>query len=304
MSRAPQTIPDTQISAHRATWPPDRIAAGVVLYQPPPAAVHLIAALRDQFDRLFIADNAASRLQSAAPGIEVISNKTNRGLAAAINQLCAAALQAGYDWLILFDQDSRIPADFRARFNECCSALDRPPALLAANYVTELCGTAFTGYLQVGGGLVGEMTVALNSGSLLDLAIHRDLGGHDESFFVDHADHEYCLRLRRRGHAVYGTRAALFEHEIGEVSCVRCCGRIWQSSGHSVERRREWAYNLVRLVKRYRRTAPAWCARRIFIDLPKNLIAIVLLEQNRAAKVKAVLAGLYAGFDTQRTKRR
>lgn len=278
----------------RAVWPPERIAVGVVLYHPSPAVEQLIKVLVQQFDGVFVVENESRADLTEATPVHRIHNADNRGLAVAINQLCDAARRDGFDWIVLFDQDSRVSADFRAGLSDCLALLDKPPALLAANYETRLLDETIVGYRAGPGGR--DLVVALNSGSMIDLELHRRLGGHDETFFVDHVDHEYCLRLRRHGFEIVATRRPLFEHQVGNVACVRRFGRIWQSSGHPAPRRRDWACNLVRLVKRYWRSEPGWCARRLFGELPRSMLAMLILERQRGAKLKAVFAGLYMGI--------
>lgn len=282
-------------AATESPWPPERIAAGVVLYCPEGETFGTIDTLARQFDRVFVVENESREYLATNQAVEAIHNSVNRGLAEADNQLCVAARTAGFEWLVLFDQDSRIPADFRQRFARCFDALEQPPALLAANYRTELLGETFTGYPADGEGAVGERVAALHSGSLINLAVHAAVGGHDETFFVDHVDHEYCLRLRRCGFCVHVTSEPLFRHEVGQVACARRFGRVWQSSGHPAARRREWARNLIRLSKRYWKSDPRWCARRLFGELPTNVIAMLILERDRGAKFMAVISGAARG---------
>lgn len=284
-----------------AHWPPERIAAGVVLYHPAETAIRLVEALSRQFERVFVVENESTTFTSDHKSsdnrdIHVHRNRENAGLARAFNQLCDAARQAGFEWLVLFDQDSQVPPDFRARFTRLFPLLSRPPALLAANYRTELCGEAFPGYQLGGDGVIGEQVTDLNAGSLINLGIHRELGGHCEALFVDHVDHEYCLRLRRHGYPVLATREPLFTHEIGNIVCGRRFGKVWQSGGHSTARRREATEALVRVVKSYWRDEPVWCARMLFLELPRSVVAMLVLERQRAAKLTALAAGLVRGI--------
>ena len=281
-----------------AQWPPERIAAGVVLYYPGEEDRQLADVLAGQFEAVFVAENESAVFVTENPVVHAHLNRENAGLARAINQLCEKARQSGFEWLVLFDQDSRVPANFRAGLCECMRVLDAPPALLAANYETEILGQRFIGYSVGADKPATELVVALNSGSMIDLAVHETIGGHDEDFFVDHVDHEYCLRLAQYGYRVLGTPRPLFRHEVGNIACVRRFGRVWQSSGHSVERRREWACGLVRLAKRYWSLRPAWVLARLCVELPRNLLAMLLLERRKAAKLKAVLGGLWRGMLT------
>ncbi len=278
-------------------WPPERIAAGVVLYHPREAALRLVDALVDQFDRVFVVENESAVFRGAddEPGVHVERNFENAGLARAINQLCDSARAARFDWLVLFDQDSGVPAGFRDRFAQIFSILPEPPALLAANYVTELCGEAFPGYRLDGDAAIGERVVDLNAGSLINLPIHQQVGGHSESLFVDHVDHEYCLRLRRHGYSVLATRESLFNHEIGNIVSERRFGRVWQSGGHSPARRGEAIEALMRVIKTYWRYEPAWCARMLCIELPRSVVAMLILERQRVAKITALIVGIARG---------
>lgn len=283
-----------------AHWPPEKIVAGVVLYHPCDAALRLLDELARQFERVCVVENESASLGRRGEGshriVCVRRNRENAGLARAINQLCDAGRQAGFEWLALFDQDSRVPPDFRSRFASIFSELTEAPALLAANYSTELCGEEFPGYRLDAGSSIGEQVTDLNAGSLINLNVHRRIGGHCEALFVDHVDHEYCLRLRRHGHAVLATRAPLFTHEIGNIVSARRFGRVWQSSGHSPARRREATAALVRVVKRYWRREPRWCARMLFLELPRSIVAMLILERRRAAKLHAFVAGLAHGL--------
>jgi len=279
-----------------AHWPLEHIAVGVVLYHPRQVTNRLIDSLAGQFDRVFVVENESTVFESDNPTVEARRNPENAGLARAINQLCDAAWRDGFEWLVLFDQDSDVPPDFRARFARVFSSLAEAPALLAANYRTELCGEEFPGYRLGGEGAIGEQVTDLNAGSLINLGIHRKLGGHCEALFVDHVDHEYCLRLRRHGYPVLATREPLFTHEVGNIVCGRRFGRVWQSGGHSAARRREATEALVRVVKSYWRDEPGWCARMLLVELPRSVLAMLILERQRGAKLKAVFAGLYRGI--------
>ena len=92
----------------------DRVAAIVVTYHPNQRLSQLIASVRPQVDALWVVDNSAEiettkRLheyeQQSGGAISLILNPHNKGLATAQNQGVVAALDAGYDWVLLMDQD-------------------------------------------------------------------------------------------------------------------------------------------------------------------------------------------------------
>lgn len=256
----------------------------------------MIDTLLEQFQSVFVVENESGEFKGSAAEVNYIANAENQGLAVAINQLCDAARGAGFRWLVLFDQDSRIPSDFRAELDKAIACVTEAPALLAANYQTELLNESLPGYPLDSSSAIQSVVVALNSGSMINLATHKRIGGHDERFFVDHVDHDYCLRLRARGHSVLATVRPLFLHEVGNVVCARRFGRIWQSSGHTAARRREWAAGLVVLARKHWRTSPGWIAARVCLDLPRNVLAMIILEPDRMARLRALFGGLWRGL--------
>ena len=271
---------------------------GIVLFHPPTAAQRLIESAGAQFDSVFLVDNTpgGTELPELRGGADrIMTNDTNRGLAVAINQLCSAAREDGFEWLLLFDQDSTLPTDFAARFRAVIETLKRAPAIIAANYLSWLGPDTLPGYTVSPAHVVSSAVTAINAGSLINLATHHAVGGHDESLFVDHVDHDYCLRLRKHGQQILVTQQTLFEHQIGQVITRRGFGRSWQSSGHSPARRQEWARGLVRLAKRYWRSDPRWCAQRVLIELPRHFLALLVLENQRWRKTLALGRGLLQG---------
>ncbi len=283
-------------------WPPERIAVGIVLFHPPSSAHALIGAANKQFASVFLVDNTpggdelTDRPDLRRWASQTITNDSNYGLAVAFNQLCAAARAAGFEWLLLLDQDSALPDDFALRFRSAMESLRSAPGIFAANYFTRLAGATLPGYAVPQGQKTGRVLTAINSGSLIHLGTHEALGGYDEALFIDHVDHDYCLRLKKHGSAIHATREPLFEHQIGQVIGKRRFGRVWQSSGHSPQRRQEWARGLAWMIKRYWRTAPGWCAERLFIEWPRHVMAMLILEDQRRQKTLALVKGLVQGM--------
>ena len=56
------------------------------------------------------------------------------------------------------------------------------------------------------------------SGSLIPLRVFDEVGLMNESFFIDHVDTEFSLRLKKEGYRCYGVPTAVMEHAIGDTS--------------------------------------------------------------------------------------
>ncbi|MES1219187.1 MAG: glycosyltransferase, partial [Bacteroidota bacterium] len=90
------------------------IAGIVVLYNPDEGQLlRNIGSYLPFIDKLFVIDNterpALNNLQEklqSLQGVNYTANKTNEGIAAALNKGAAMASENGYRWLLTMDQDS------------------------------------------------------------------------------------------------------------------------------------------------------------------------------------------------------
>ena len=115
-----------------------------VTYHPEGDAVQRLHALARQFERLLIVDNhsganaraALRELAARQPGITLIENSENTGIAAALNQGCRIAVERGAQWLATFDQDSDPRKDLLARVSDEWEAHPRRDSigLIGVNY--------------------------------------------------------------------------------------------------------------------------------------------------------------------------
>src|SRR5690606_18738393 len=54
------------------------------------------------------------------------------------------------------------------------------------------------------------------SGTMVRTKLFLDLGGLDETLFIDHVDTEWSFRVLAAGHALFGIPRAQFNHGMGE----------------------------------------------------------------------------------------
>jgi len=206
----------------RAATAATKICAVMVVYNPDSTLEENIRALLPEVANLIVVDNASEPSSrsviatlAAACNFEVIWNKENAGLAAALNTgIRRALLGKDYAWIATFDQDSRVSAGFAKSMLAAylaCPFRDQV-ALIAPRHV--LASPRGEEQAPVDDALFKEVTVTLQSGSLFSRLALTDVGLFDESFFIDYVDFEFCLRLRKRGLRILSTpRALLVHHE-------------------------------------------------------------------------------------------
>lgn len=130
------------------------------------------------------------------------------------------------------------------------------------------------------------------SGSLIPVARFDEVGLMDESYGIDYVDKEFCLRLVSRGYIISVVSDAVLRHQIGHCSDHDMLGIRITATNHPPRRRYTIYRNRLRTCGRYGLCVPAFLLYEcggIFYDLTR----IALFEQDKMAKLKAVLAGAY-----------
>jgi rhamnosyltransferase len=283
---------------------PTSIGAVVVSYFPDPELVARVAALVPQVGSVVVVDNGSRgeahhvlRAVRALPGVEVVENPENRGIAAALNQGAAAARARGHAWLATFDQDSTVPAGFfeaLARAHHAHPRRERV-ALVAPVYHDEPTGTRHSfGRPGSGAAAYREIELTLTSGSVLRLDVLEALGGFDAGYFIDYVDIEYCLRCRAAGYVLLEAPEAELLHNLGASERRRLLWKEFGVTNHAPVRRYYIARNRVLTYRRHWRTAPGWVLRD-FLSLVRESIKIAGWEERPGTKLRHTARGLRDG---------
>jgi rhamnosyltransferase len=276
---------------------PDHIVATVVAYHPRSETIENARLIAAQVKRVIVIDNTDPPAPALADlrtlgNVEVIANGRNLGIAAALNAGCARARQFDALWLATFDQDSRPPADFIQRLGRGlaeCAAPETVGILAPAYADPSLPRDARPPRPP------HEIVSAMTSGNLVNLAALERCGGFRESFFIDYVDHELCLRLRKHGFRVVQVDNAVLQHRLGSSRRHVVGGFAFTATHHNAQRRFFMSRNRVRLYREYAVREARWVLRdmRAFA---KDLLKIVLAEQEKSAKLAAAARGTLAGL--------
>lgn len=180
-------------------------------------------------------------------GAVFVGNVENLGLATGLNIGVRTALSHAPDtaYLLLLDQDTEPGPDGvqgLVHAYERLLALGQPPGCAGPRMVDVSTGLQHGFHRIKGWRWVREFPPAtrldpvrlanLNgSGTLVPIAIYRELGGFDDALFIDHVDTDWSFRVLNAGHALYGLPQVAFQHRMGEAS-VRFWllgWRVWPS---------------------------------------------------------------------------
>ena len=279
----------------------DNVVAVIVTLDPAAYVIQNAESLAGQVRRIVVVDNgsgpgAASVLDSLAllPSVDVIRNAQNAGVGTALNQRARAARDAGAAWLLTLDQDATPGPDIVQVAGVTFSAYPTPDhiALVGSSSDGDL---ARKGSAAQSGRQWVETTAVITAGSFVSLIAIDRIGDFREDFFVDYVDIEFCLRARARGYRVVESGAVAMTHRIGQPTLRHLGPRALTPTNHSAARRYYITRNRFLVWRRY------WLsdARFVVADAvasQKELAKLLLFEEHRPAKVRAMLAGLRDGI--------
>lgn len=264
----------------------------------------LLPLLLKQVSNVIIVDNTPAQglirypvLHDTEPSVTVIRNEKNLGIAAGLNIGIEEAISQGHKWCAIFDQDSCPSQTYFHEMSRCISRIPKhlKIAVVGCNYYAWIQDRKKIGYPKQKGTAYLDVPTVITSGSFIPLSNFKKVGSFRDDFFIDHVDHEYCLRARKNGYRVVLNPSQLVEHSVGKISFHRILGKWLETSNHSAERRYYWHRNLIYVVKKYFFSEPIWCLKMLSTALPTGLINIVLFEEMKRRKVLLSLGGLWHG---------
>lgn len=283
----------------------------VVLYQPDTGTEDNLRAMVRECGRLLVMNNGSSAGFRATiadiPGVELRDMGGNVGLGAALNQGLTWACAQGMRWAVTFDQDSQPAAGMVQALWRTAQAM--PQAAIVCPRIADT-GDSMKGYRWVArhpvfpgffkripctGADLPEVTMAVTSGSLFDLGVWEKLGRFEEAFFIDYIDIEYCLRVVRANGRVAVAGTAILHHRLGARTEREILGRDFRPMNHAPFRHFYMARNRVATWRRHALAVPHWAAFD-FCFMCYNLGRVLLFEQQRWAKVKAMARGTWHGL--------
>jgi rhamnosyltransferase len=276
---------------------PSDVQVAVVAFNPGEALQPLCAVLIAAGCRVLVVDNASEsgldvleRCRSA--GAVVVRSEENAGVSGAL----ALALEYAHGgrWLLTFDQDSVIEPAFLSKLFATSAVRDRAVAMIGPHVVDAASGDLLQGHL--GSTHPYDARLIITSGALCRISALDDVGGFSEDLFIDHVDHDVCLRLRGRGWRIAIEPAAVMRHSIGQMQTHVVAGLGIRNSHHGADRQYYKYRNFLLLIGRGTARQDLPWAFRTLLALTWAPLKLVVFEDNRAAKLKAIAAGIRDGL--------
>jgi rhamnosyltransferase len=291
---------------------PFDVVAVIVSYNPGDEFPENVHAILEQVATVIIVDNGSestSLLKKTAelPGVEVIYNAGNLGIANALNQGFERAISDGFEYVLTFDQDSRpmpwmvekLLSVYRIHLRAKQIAvvgpsIDDPVAEVKGRHLRPR-GTVFFELVSCEQGCLEGITFVITSGALYRTDIYQKIGMFRGDFFIDYVDMEYCLKAKTFGYEILVNCDAHLIHRLGKRQKRVIMGRAEYPRFHSPLR---WYYlsrNRIPMLKKYAVHFPYWCIYE-FLNFSYGFLRMFLLEDQRIEKVTAFLRGTWDGL--------
>lgn len=256
------------------------------------------------------AQRALRALCAAIPNMHIVMNEANVGLAAALNQGVALAqhMRLSARFCLLLDQDSEPEPgslaalvvgfmDLRARGEPvaCVGPLLIDAATGLSHGFHQATHWRWRRVYPFAGSAGPVRCTNLNgSGTLVPINLFSQLGGLDESLFIDHVDTEWSFRVLAQGYTLWGIPKAIFKHRMGQGSLRYWLfgWRVWPS--RSPSRHRYLFCNALRLMRRpyVPKVWKLWAV----VKLTLTFAVHTLFDPHRIVQIRGMFQGVRDGF--------
>jgi len=275
------------------------VSAVVITYRPDRKVLENLRRLSGQITSIIVVDNGSAGESALVveavenlAGVQLIRNRSNLGIATALNIGIRHALQGGAQWIATFDQDSAVTEDyFKNLFQACemCPDLQKVGMLVPRGW-SETVAKVF----HPGRPAWGYAVDANTSGSVIKSEVFKVAGFYDDAFFIDYVDIDFCLRLQKHGFKILRALSVVLDHELGSKQTRNLLGLKLSYREHTPWRYYYMMRNRVLVHRRFFFISPRW----VLYDIGWFCYgsAKMLLENDRRKKIRALFKGLCDGL--------
>jgi rhamnosyltransferase len=275
-----------------------KVAGVVVFFNPHFEVWHNILSYLDEIDFLFVVDNSEIynseliKILQCHKRIEYINNFKNLGVAYALNLGAHRAIEGGYQWLLMMDQDSRFPQGGVGQMVEFVKVYDNgylgilsPRHNFGVENIVKNDEYCFCGKFRI-----KYRLVTMTSGNFLNLNIYSKVGPFEEKLFIDYIDHEYCLRLNSLGYKVIEVCDNVLYHKLGDIRRKNFFIRFY-TTNHNYIRRYYITRNRLYVLGIYKNQFREFCQEDYKYQI-KEWIKILLGESDKIQKITSIIRGI------------
>lgn len=274
-----------------------KIVAIIVTYNINNKIKEVYKSVVNQVDKIIFVDNGSNyetikllkEIDSYSEKVDIIYNKSNLGIAKALNLGVIEALKLNFDFIMTLDHDSilkeNMVRDMRNIYNlfkdkEYIGIIS--PAIYDINkndYLTNINKEKFQ-----------FITEPIQSGSIIKSDLFKNVGLFNEDLIIYYVDTEFCYRASQKGYKFLQCNNTYLYHEEGKKTCFKILGKNIYYQNYSEFALYYRARNYVYMMKNHYDKFSS--KDRIF----KDGIKILIFDKTRIKSIKAHIKGIYDGM--------
>lgn len=270
--------------------------AGITTYNPKIERLQLnVEAIMNQVKEVLIIDNASDNIRQIESiffkyeNLRIIKNKSNMGIAYAMNIIGKYASNNGYDWFLTLDQDSVCPAnlvEIYAQYIDSNVGIIAPYIHFNNSFISQLLHLNNNEIIDER--KVKTVDYVISSGQFIQTKVWEKVDGFWEYLFIDYVDQEFCFHVSKMGYKILQIRDIELSHEPGIP--VKVMGIM--TAKQSAFREYYWARNSRIVYWMYKKEYMNAIGRLPFWSSMKRVANVILVRENIAIKLKAIFAGI------------
>lgn len=274
-----------------------KVLAIIVSFHPEQDVLTNVEVLLKQVDHIVIVDNETSDHSKgllskiADRGVTLIPNLKNLGVAKGFNQGLQWGLENNYEYFLLMDQDSRLKESMvQILMSALADKMPSNPLSIVGPHHEDFERSLQHQYSDR---IIFE-PLLITSGSLIPRTVLDAIGLYDERLFIDHVDHDFCLRLAKAGGLSFKVNDAVLLHRFGQAEIRKFLGKSFFLQSYSPIRRYHMMRNRIVLYRRYGMFGGEWFYRDLRSAIV-DFIKLVFFEERKTVKLKSVFRGFIDG---------
>lgn len=288
--------------------PKVKVGAIIILYNPDMhVLVEGLRVLEGSVDVVCLVDNSSvdnASFFDAFERVQYIPLMKNCGIAAAQNVGLRRLAQLGAEYVVFSDQDSLARSCTVERLlaaYELLATAGNKVGGVGTRAINVETGEPYKskskeyGSVELGGNgggmVVTRCSYIRSSISLMRLSTFMEIGGYDESLFIDGVDNEWCWRAAISGYGFYIVENAAISHHLGEGDRKIAARSVAISSAFRIF----FQYrNYIWLCRRS--YVPHWWKCRHLFKYAAKMLYYPLFVKPRWEYSKRIALGIYEGL--------
>ena len=273
-----------------------RVCAIIITYNIDNKIEEVVNSIINQVEEIVIVDNGSKKKTidiltklSKEKNVITIFNKSNIGIAKALNEGIKYAQERKYQWIITLDHDSVCAPNMVSNMLNIYDNCEfKEKVKILAPRVFEVNKKQF---ISVNKDLDKPYTIikdCIQSGTMFNNDIFKEIGYFNEALFVYHVDYEFCERTKKAGYEIIQVNNVILEHEEGYKIPKRVLGIKTYYNNYSEMAIYYITRNTIYMCKNY----SFIYAKRII----KDFIHILLFDQQRFKKLSYWNKGIRDGI--------